>query len=256
MAGTLYIVSTPIGNLEDITARALRILKEVDLIASEAPQTTLKLLSHFEIRKPLISYSEHKWYFSGVPHKEKQIALIIRNLLEGKSVALVSKAGTPLISDPGYELVNAALDKNIKVIPIPGVSAVITALSISGLPTDRFIFEGFLPIKKSKCAKRLQEASQQTATIILYEAPYRVIKTLKEIRKHFGNRRIALARELTKLHEETLYGTIDEIIAQFADPEGFRGTRGEYTIIVEGNKGKDNIDVADDSDEEENQMPL
>ena len=232
MQGILYIVSTPIGNLEDITIRALRILKEVDLIASEDPRTTLKLLSHYEIKKPLISYTEHKWYFSGTPHKEKQKNIILEELLQGKNIALVSRAGTPLISDPGYELVNKLLEENIKVVPIPGVSAVVTALSVSGLATDRFIFEGFLPIKKSKVAKRLKDINTSTATIIFYESPYRVVKTLREIQKHFGNRRVVLARELTKLYEESIRGTIDEVIAKLESSK----ILGEFTIIVEGFK--------------------
>jgi len=230
MSGILYITSTPIGNLEDITLRALRILKEVDLIVSEAPRETLKLLTHYGIRKPLLDYSEHQWYHRRTPHKAKRIEQIMERLQGGEKVALVSKAGTPLISDPGYELINAVLAKDIKVVPIPGVTAVTTALSVSGLPLDRFIFEGFLPLKKSKRARRLQEAAEQSATVVFYESPYRIIRTLREMREHFGNRRVTIARELTKFYEEVIRGSLDEVITQLTN----RPIKGEFTIIIEG----------------------
>ncbi|MBI4833227.1 MAG: 16S rRNA (cytidine(1402)-2'-O)-methyltransferase [Planctomycetes bacterium] len=230
MPGILYIVSTPIGNLEDITLRALRILKEVDAIASENVNTTLKLLARYEIKKPLISYTEHKWYTSSTPHKLKQQGIIMEKLLNGENIALVSSAGTPLISDPGYELINQSLENNIKVIPIPGVSAAVTALSVSGLATDRFLFEGFLPLKKSKRHKRLLDANASNATMVFYESPYRLVKTLKEMCDCFGgSRKAVIGREMTKLYEETIRGTLDEVIARMEK----QAVRGECTIVVE-----------------------
>lgn len=230
MPGTLYVVSTPIGNLEDITSRALRILKEVDAIASENVNTTLKLLARYEIKKHLISYTEHKWYSSSTPHKFKQQGIIMEKLLNGGNIALVSSAGTPLISDPGYELVNQCIENNIKVVPVPGASAAVTALSVSGLPTDRFLFEGFLPLKKSKRHKRLLDANASHATMVFYESPYRLVKTLKEMRECFGGERKAVVgRELTKLYEECIRGTLDEVIARLEK----QTIRGECTIVVE-----------------------
>ncbi|MFZ3089075.1 MAG: 16S rRNA (cytidine(1402)-2'-O)-methyltransferase [Nitrospirota bacterium] len=220
----LYIVSTPIGNLEDITQRAIRVLKEVSIIAAEDTRHTQKLLNHYQIETHQTSYHDH--------NKEEKAEALISKLKEGKDAALVCDAGTPGISDPGYYLIKRAIEENIKVVPVPGVSAVITGLSVSGLPTDRFLFEGFLPQKKNARIERLKKLEKEERTIILYEAPHRFIKTLKDIHDILGNRRTAVARELTKIHEEIVRGTVEEIIKAF---EG-KKIRGEVTIILEGAK--------------------
>ena len=220
----LYIVSTPIGNLEDITQRAIRVLKEVSIIAAEDTRHTQKLLNHYQIETHQTSYHDH--------NKEEKAELLISKLKEGKDAALVCDAGTPGVSDPGYYLIKRAIEENIKVVPVPGVSAVIAGLSVSGLPTDRFVFEGFLPQKKNARIERLKKLEKEERTIILYEAPHRFIKTLKDIHDILGNRRMAVARELTKIHEEIVRGTVEEIIKAF---EG-KKIRGEVTIILEGAK--------------------
>ncbi len=220
----LYIVSTPIGNLEDITQRAIRVLKEVSIIAAEDTRHTQKLLNHYQIETHQTSYHDH--------NKEEKAELLISKLKEGKDAALVCDAGTPGVSDPGYYLIKRAIEENIKVVPVPGVSAVIAGLSVSGLPTDRFVFEGFLPQKKNARIERLKKLEKEERTIILYEAPHRFIKTLKDIYDILGNRRMAVARELTKIHEEIVRGTVEEIIKAF---EG-KKIRGEVTIILEGAK--------------------
>ncbi len=222
--GMLYIVSTPIGNLEDITQRAIRVLKEVSIIAAEDTRHTQKLLNHYQIETHQTSYHDH--------NKEEKAELLISKLKEGKDAALVCDAGTPGVSDPGYYLIKRAIEENIKVVPVPGVSAVIAGLSVSGLPTDRFVFEGFLPQKKNARIERLKKLEKEERTIILYEAPHRFIKTLKDIHDILGNRRMAVARELTKIHEEIVRGTVEEIIKAF---EG-KKIRGEVTIILEGAK--------------------
>lgn len=246
MPGTLFIISTPIGNLEDITLRALRLLKEVDLIACEDTRLTGKILSCNRIKKPLVSYSEHQWYHRSSGHKSKRIEFLIRELQKGKKIGLVSNAGTPLISDPGYNLVRACIQENIPVVPIPGVSAVTTALSVSGLPTDRFIFEGFLPLKTSKRRKRLQELKDNPRTIIFYEAPHRLLKTLRDLQQFLGERDMVAARELTKYYEEVRRGKIAEIIKYFSPPAeedvpsgraGSRRIKGEFTLVVAGASG-------------------
>jgi len=220
--GTLYLCPTPIGNLEDITLRALRILKEVDLIAAEDTRVTIKLLNHFEIKTPLISYHEH--------NKKTQGAKLISLLKEGKNIALVSDAGTPGISDPGEDLVRQAIEEGINVVPLPGAAAAICALVASGLSTQRFVFEGFLPQKAKERAKRLAELVSEQRTLVFYEAPHRIVKTLKAIKDALGNRRVTVAREMTKLHEEFIRGSLEEII-QLLEKEPHKG---EMVIVLEG----------------------
>jgi 16S rRNA (cytidine1402-2'-O)-methyltransferase len=222
MAGILYIVATPIGNLEDITLRALRVLKEVDLIAAEDTRHTRILLSHYDIRTPLTSYHEHNERTKARP--------LVDRLLGGENIALVSDAGTPAISDPGYRLVVDAIHAGIRVIPLPGAAALAAALSAGGLPTDRFAFEGFLPAKKQERRARLQELRQDARTLVFYEAPHRLNESLQDMQQILGNREIAIGRELSKVHEEFLRGTVSEVIARFADRE----VKGEITIVVHG----------------------
>jgi len=227
MKGKLYIVSTPIGNLEDITLRAIRILKEVDLIACEDTRITKKLLSHYQIQKPLTSYHEHN-------EKEKAEELLL--LLEsGKNIALVSDAGTPGLSDPGFRLVRLASEKRIEVIPIPGPSAAIAALSVSGLPTSSFVFFGFLPKSDKKRREFLEEIRKYPQTLILYESPKRVIETLKSILEVLGDRQVSVSRELTKMFEETFRESVSKVIEILGER---RELKGEFTIVVEGNGGK------------------
>ncbi|PSB18357.1 16S rRNA (cytidine(1402)-2'-O)-methyltransferase [Phormidesmis priestleyi ULC007] len=222
-AGTLYIVGTPIGNLEDMTVRAVRILQTVDLIAAEDTRHTGKLLHHFQIKTPQISYHEH--------NLTTRTSELLSRLQQGRSIALVSDAGMPGISDPGYELVKACADEAITVVPIPGASAVITALSASGLPSDRFIFEGFLPAKSQARRPHLESLRSESRTIVFYESPHRLRATLQDLADMLGSdRSITLARELTKLHEEFWRGTVDEAIELYLKRE----PQGEYTIIVAG----------------------
>ncbi len=221
--GTLYIVATPIGNLEDITLRALRTLAGVDTIAAEDTRRTRHLLTHHGISGALLSYHDH--------NKVKQAPRLLAMLQEPKSVALVTDAGTPGISDPAYYLLQAVLPQDIPVVPIPGVTAAITALSVSGLPTDRFVFEGFLPIKSGRRQRRLEALCDEPRTIVLYESPYRLLKLLQEIHDHFGaDRRVVIGRELTKRFEEMLRGTASSLLAEL---EG-RSIRGEFTVMVAG----------------------
>jgi 16S rRNA (cytidine1402-2'-O)-methyltransferase len=222
MAGMLYVVATPLGNLEDITLRALRILQEVDLIATEDTRRTRILLDHYRIDKPLTSLYDH--------NEAHKAPMLIRRLREGVSVALVSEAGTPLISDPGYRLVQLAIAWEIRVIPIPGPSAVVTVLSVAGLPTDRFVFEGFLPKKSGKRRRRLEALRKEPRTLIFYESPRRLNDLLSEIQALWGNRRVVLARELTKKFEEILRGQITEVQAQLEE----HPPQGEVTLVVEG----------------------
>lgn len=203
MAGILYIVATPIGNLEDITLRALRMLKEADLIACEDTRHTRKLLSHYHVSKPTISYHAH--------NERDRTAELIKKLEEGMNIALVSDAGTPLISDPGFNLVRAAIDNGIRVVPIPGPSAVITALLASGLPTTEFAFVGFLPARGSARRARLKELAGLKSTLVIYEAPHRIKQTIEDARVVFGERECVIARELTKLHEEFARAMLSEI---------------------------------------------
>jgi 16S rRNA (cytidine1402-2'-O)-methyltransferase len=222
--GALYIVPTPIGNLEDMTFRAVKTLQEVDLIAAEDTRQTKKLLNHFQIHTPLISYHEH--------NKEANGKKIISAILEGKNVALVSDAGTPTISDPGYELVVQALDADCKVIPLPGANAAITALTASGLTTSHFYFYGFLHRQKKEKKKQLEQLKQIPDTMIFYEAPHRLKDTLEMMLEVFGNRKMVLARELTKKFEEFVRGTIGDVIDWLEEGE----VRGEFCLIVEGSK--------------------
>lgn len=220
MNGILYLVATPIGNLEDITLRALRILKEVDIIAAEDTRNTLKLLNHFEIKKTLISYHRHNEEFK----KDN----ILNLLKEGKNIAIVSDAGTPGISDPGEIIVKEAIKEEIQVIPIPGACAAINALICSGLDTKEFAFFGFLPLNNKLRNEKLEEIEKETKTIIIYEAPHKLENTLKDLKEIIGDRKIVVARELTKIHEEFLRGDIDEIINKTKD------LKGEMIILIEG----------------------
>ena len=217
--GTLYVVATPIGNLEDITLRALRVLKEVDLIAAEDTRKTLKLLSAYDIHKPMESYHRH----SG-PGKLARLL----EVLETRDVALVSEAGMPGISDPGQDLIAAAIEKGIPVVPVPGPSAPVTALVVSGLPTDRFLYLGFLPRVRADRRRLLQSVAGQPYTIVLFEAPHRLLAALADLEDVLGDRRAAAARELTKIHEEVARGRISELRATFEA----RAPRGEFTLVI------------------------
>jgi len=223
MAGTLYIVSTPIGNLEDITQRALRILREVDVIACEDTRHTRKLLNHFGIDAKTISYHEH--------NEAERAGELCEMLAAGKNVALVSDAGTPLVSDPGFRLVDTAIEKSINVVPIPGATAIVAALSASGLPPDQFLFAGFLPARSNPRKSKLEDLRALNATLIFYEAPHRIAATLRDARDVLGNRPAVVARELTKLHEEFVRGTLDQLTEAFADPIK---SRGEIVLIISG----------------------
>jgi 16S rRNA (cytidine1402-2'-O)-methyltransferase len=227
MNGSLYVVSTPIGNLEDISLRAIRILKEVDLIACEDTRNTRKLLSHYQIKKPLTSYHEHN-------EKEKAEELL-GQLRAGTDIALVSDAGTPGISDPGFRLVKIASENGMDVISVPGPSAAVAALSISGLPTSSFSFFGFLPKTKNKKEQFLKEIKDLEQTLIFYESSRRVIDTLASIIEVFGDREISVSRELTKMFEETILGKISDVIERLRQKKELKG---EFTFVVEGNKDK------------------
>lgn len=220
--GTLYLVATPIGNLEDITLRALRVLREADLIAAEDTRQTLKLLNHFEIKNTLVSYYEHNKIEKGND--------LIRQLLEGRNIALVSDAGSPGISDPGEDLVRLAVDNGVPVTMVPGPAAVITGVVLSGLPSGRFAFEGFLPMNKRVRLERLESIKNDTRTLVFYEAPHKLIHTLRDLRASLGNRRIAVARELTKRFEEVARCTLDEAIEKY-DKET---PKGEFVLVLEG----------------------
>ena len=223
MAGTLYLVATPIGNLEDISQRALRTLREVDVVACEDTRHTRILLNHFGIKTPTVSYHEH--------NERARAEELCRDLEAGKSVALVSDAGTPLISDPGFRIVQAAIERRIPVVPIPGAAALIAALIASGLPSDQFFFAGFLPARANERRKRLEELHNVPATIVFYEAPHRIAATLKAAAEVLGNRQAVLARELTKLHEEILRGGLDELARRLSEQEK---PRGEMVLMVSG----------------------
>jgi 16S rRNA (cytidine1402-2'-O)-methyltransferase len=221
--GTLYVVGTPIGNLEDMTFRAVRILQSVDAIAAEDTRHTGRLLQHFQIKTPQLSYHEH--------NRKERLPELLNQLIEGKAIALVTDAGIPGISDPGYELVKASIEAGIKVVPIPGASASLTALSAAGLPTDRFVFEGFLPAKGALRQQRLESLPAESRTLIFYESPHRLRVTLKDLANCLGkDRKIVLGRELTKLYEEFWRGTIEEAIAHYTQTE----PKGEFTLVVAG----------------------
>lgn len=221
MYGTLYVVATPIGNLDDITLRAIKILKEVDIIAAEDTRHTLKLLNHLEISKPLISYYKQT--------EKVKTDILIEKLKRGLNVALVSDAGTPVISDPGEEVVKVAIKNDIKVVPIPGPCALITALIASGMNAKEFSFIGFLPVNKREKEEKLKEVAEDTKTLIFYEAPHKLKSTLIEMHSVLGDRNICLARELTKIHEEFTINKITNLLEFLQEPKG------EYVLIVEGN---------------------
>ena len=220
--GTLYLCATPIGNLEDITYRVLRTLKEVDLIAAEDTRNSIKLLNHFEIHTPMTSYHEY--------NKIEKAYQLVDQLRQGKNIALITDAGTPGISDPGEDLVRIALEEGMSVTALPGAAACITALTMSGQQTRRFAFEAFLPREKKERAKVLEELKDETRTIILYEAPHHLIATLTQLREALGNRSISLCRELTKKYEDVQKTTLDDVLLYYKDNE----PRGEYVLVVEG----------------------
>ena len=220
MSGTLYIVATPIGNLEDITLRAIKILKQVDLIAAEDTRNTLKLLNHFEITKPLVSYHRH--------NEELKVDNLIDKLKNGENIAVVSDAGTPGISDPGEIIVKQAIENNITVVPIPGACAAINAIIASGLDTKEFVFYGFLPINKKLRKEKMEQIKKETKTSIIYEAPHKLKNTLQDLKEIIENREIVLARELTKIHEEFIRGNIQNII------EKSDNIKGEIILLIQG----------------------
>ena len=220
MSGKLYLVATPIGNLDDITVRAIKVLNEVDVIAAEDTRHSLKLLNHLEISKPLISYHRH--------NEDVKTSILIQKLLDGENIALVTDAGTPAISDPGELVVKEAIKNNIEIIPIPGACALINALIVSGLDTREFAFYGFLPINKKLRKKKFEELKNESKTIIIYEAPHKIAGTIEDIYKELGDRNIVLARELTKIHETILRGKVSEIIPELEN------IKGEMIILIEG----------------------
>ena len=219
MAGKLYLIATPIGNLKDITYRAVEILKEVDVIAAEDTRHSLKLLNYLEISKPMISYHRH--------NEDTKTTELIKILQEGKSIGLITDAGTPGISDPGEEVVKEAIKEQIEVIPIPGACALINALIASGLGTKEFTFYGFLPLDKKLRNEKFEDIQKQNKTIIFYEAPHRLIKTLQEMEQRLGNIEVVLAKELTKIHEKFIRGTIEKVLETLED------VKGEYIILFE-----------------------
>lgn len=221
MSGKLYLVATPIGNLDDITLRAINILKEVDVIAAEDTRHSLKLLNHLEISKPLISYHRH--------NEDVKTSALIQKLLDGENIALITDAGTPAISDPGEVVVKDAIKNNIEIVPIPGACALINALIVSGLDTREFAFYGFLPINKKLRANKFAELKKEKKTVIIYEAPHKINNTLEDILKELGDVNIVLARELTKIHESFIRGKVSEIIPAVKD------MKGEMIILIEGN---------------------
>jgi len=228
---TLYVVATPIGNLEDISLRALRTLREVKLIAAEDTRKTKRLLSAYDIKTPMTSYHEQ--------NKRSKLGYILGQLGEG-DVALVSEAGVPGISDPGYELIVAASQQDIPVVPIPGPSAVTAALSVSGLPTDRFIYVGFLPRKSGDRRRLLESVASELGTIVTFEAPHRLKEALDDILLVLGDRRVAICRQLTKIHEEVFRGTVTQAVKHFSEPKG------EFTLVIEGKKEKEKPQVTGD----------
>ena len=222
MTGTLYLCATPIGNLEDITFRVLRTLKEVDLIAAEDTRNSIKLLNHFDIKTPMTSYHEY--------NKIEKAYQLVAKLKEGQNIALITDAGTPGISDPGEDLVRICYEEGVPVTSLPGAAACITALTMSGRATRRFAFEAFLPREKKERVQVLKELEQETRTIILYEAPHHLKKTLEELKEHLGNRPMTICRELTKKHEEKLQMTIEEALLYYEETD----PRGEYVLVLAG----------------------
>lgn len=238
---TLYIVATPIGNLEDISLRALRILREVTLIAAEDTRRTKQLLSAYDIKTPMTSYHEH--------NKRTKLDYIL-NCLEKGDMALVSNAGMPGISDPGYELIVAANQRGIPIVPIPGPSTVITALAASGLPTEKFIYLGFLPRKTNDRRRLLESSAYEYGTIVVLESPHRLMRALNDILLVLGDRKIAVCRELTKVHEEIFRGTVSQAMEHFTEP------RGEFTLIIEGKREKDRPQLTEDIERQLHHMRL
>ena len=232
MAGKLYLCATPIGNLEDITFRVLRILKEVDLIGAEDTRHSIKLLNHFEIKTPMTSYHEY--------NKVDKAKYLVNEMLNGKNIALITDAGTPGISDPGEELVRQCIDAGIEVSSVPGPAACITALTMSGQATRRFVFEAFLPSDKKERALVLEELKEETRTMIIYEAPHHLLKTLKELYEVLGDRSITLCKELTKLHEKAYKSTISELIAEYEETE----PTGEHVLVIAGKTFKEKKDAS------------
>lgn len=222
MNGKLFLCATPIGNLEDITLRVLRTLKEADLIAAEDTRNSIRLLNHFEIRTPMTSYHEY--------NKIEKARILIEKMQSGMNIALITDAGTPGISDPGEELVRMCYEAGIEVTSLPGPAACVTALTLSGLPTRRFAFEAFLPMEKKERREILEELVNETRTIILYEAPHKLIRTLKDLKEVLGNRRMTLCRELTKKHETAFRTTIDDLIAYYENEKPL----GECVLVIEG----------------------
>ncbi len=227
MNGKLYLCATPIGNLGDITLRCVETLKMVDLIAAEDTRRTLGLINHLGIEKPLTSYFEH--------NKKEKGEYLISEMKQGKNIALVSDAGTPAISDPGEDLVRLCAEEGIQVVPIPGAVAGINALISSALPTQRFTFEGFLTVNKRGRQKHLSSLENETRTMLFYEAPHKLLSTIRDMREHFGNRKIALCRELTKIHEEILRTTFDDAIKMYEE----NPPRGEFVLVIEGKSADD-----------------
>lgn len=222
--GVLYVCPTPIGNLEDITIRTLKVLEEVDLIAAEDTRHTLRLLNHYDIKKPMISYHEH--------NKKSKGEQLLEKLKEGTKIAIVTDAGMPGISDPGEDIIRLSIENGIQVIALPGATASILALVVSGFSTDKFVFEGFLPSKQKERKKELERIQNEERTIILYEAPHRLVKLLKDMLEVLGNRNISVSRELTKLHEETFRGTVLEAKEKFENVK----PKGEFVLVLEGAK--------------------
>ena len=237
MLGKLYLVATPIGNLEDITFRAINVLKEVDFIAAEDTRHTLKLLNFYEISKPLISYHRH--------NEEVKSEILINKLLEGKSIAVVTDAGTPGISDPGEEIVKKAIKNNVEIIPIPGACALINALIPSGLNTKQFVFYGFLPLNKKNRKNTIEKIKKEDKTVILYEAPHKLIKTLEDILENIGDIYCVIAREITKIHEEFIRENISKILENLKNKEAIKG---EHIILLDMNFNDNQMDKSEISE--------
>lgn len=229
MKGTIYLVATPIGNLQDMTFRAVQTLKEVDLIAAEDTRHTLQLLNYFEISKPMISYHRH--------NEEVKTEELIHEVIAGKNIAIVTDAGTPGISDPGEEIVKTAIQNQIEIVPIPGACALVNSLIVSGISTKEFSFYGFLPLNKKNRKEVFSKIAKENKTVILYEAPHKLQKTLEDILKLIGDISICVVRELTKIHEEKIYGKISEVIEKCKEPKG------EFVIILDLNKNEDTEEV-------------
>ena len=221
-AGVLYVVATPIGNLEDVSERALRALREADVVAAEDTRRTATLLGHYGIAKPLVSYHDAV--------ERRKAPELVEQMRNGKTIALVSDAGTPLVSDPGYRLVRAALDAGIEVVPIPGATAATALLSVCGFATDRFVFEGFLPQRAGRRRRRLEQLREEPRTIVVYESPHHVARTLAEVEEVLGDREVVVGRELTKVFEEVLRGSVSDIRRALTE----HAPRGEFTIVIRG----------------------